>query len=208
MGRLIQPFDTWCFEGTKAMNALLAATAISDQSSSYPSDDRYGNAGVVRLTLSTTHGFTVGDTKKKQNLILVKGSTGYDGVAPIIANPAGTTLDIVHAYTAETPAGTEIVAAGIKFDHMVELLGFTVGFSAEDTTSQSMVLNLDADRGSAFDETLYSSDTNGESSISFYYADDILLSGRPLEENDVVYFTWANANNLTWGAKIFTRRLV
>ena len=48
--------DKWSFSGDSDMNTTLDATAISDQSASYPG--LFRGVGVVRLT-STGHGFKV-----------------------------------------------------------------------------------------------------------------------------------------------------
>ena len=192
--------DAWHFSGDEEMQTTIGNTAISDVSSSYPD---YGYPGVVRLT-STDHGYKASVDLEKTNIsgnaIMVQGTTNYEGMHQVVA-VAENTLDIVAPYVAETPAGTENLRPGFKFDHMVSFIGFTVHLNAASATSENLVVQLDSNRGAAWDVIF---DTQDMDTLSDYI--NMFSVPHIIEPNDEVHFSWSNTNNKLWGLTIFTQR--
>lgn len=76
---------------TNTYDRTLDNTAVANQE---------GSPNVVRIA-STAHGFLAGD------YVTIMGTTNYDGTHLVTHVEVVDTFDIEHAYTAETPAGTE-----------------------------------------------------------------------------------------------------
>jgi len=193
--------DFWRFSGDEEMNTTIGNTAISNQSSSYPG--LFRGVGVVRLT-SNDHGFKASPQiygPDAPNCIYVQSTTNYDGMRKIVA-VAANTLDIVAKYVAETPAGTEILRPGFKFDHPVQFVGFKVHLSSASATSENLVCAIDADRGAGWDTVLYTKAMNTIADLVYQFSTPLIIPA-----NDIVYFTWANTNDRTWGLEIETKRL-
>ena len=197
------PADKWHFSGDEEMNTTIHATAVSDKSTDQGELISGSFEGVTRLT-STDHGFKATSDlwrADKDLLILVTGTDEYDGMRKIVA-VATNTIDIVAAFVAETPGGTETLRAGFKFADPVEFLGFKLHLNAASATAENLVCQADAAMGAAWDTKFYSKDMNGVQDIVNIFSEPI-----PIAANDEVYFTWANTNDTLWGLEISTRRI-
>jgi len=195
--------EEWNFSGDKRMDNTIAASAISNQSSSYPEIPK----GVVRLT-STSHGYKASpDTygPRPGNLIYVNGTIYYDGLRKIVA-VATNTLDIIAPYVAFTPAGTETLRPSVSFAHRTEIIGIDLHLNTPSGTTENLVMAVTAKRGSAWDRTFLTAAMYGIKDLSKNFEQDKDVNNI-IEAGDVLYFTWANTNNCLWGLKILTRRV-
>ncbi len=201
----ISRLDKWHFSGDEEMNTVIGASAISNQSGSYPDLIRAtGVGGVVRLT-SNDHGFkATADAWKRNesNCIYVQGTTNYDGLRTIIA-VAANTLDILAPYVAETPGGTETLRPGFKYPERSEFWGLALHLAAACATEEDLEISVDASRGAAWDRKIYDEPMYGVQDII-----DIFDEPIPLDPNDIVYVTFPNTDDNLWGLTLYSRRLV
>lgn len=196
--------EHYFFSGDEEMNTTLDNTAVSDQSSSYDKSalgGRYRD-GVVRLT-STDHGFKASPNQKQSNLIYIQGTTNYDGLRHIVA-VAANTIDIVAPFVAETPGGTEIARPGLKFDERWMFCGFKLHLSSASATAENLVISVDADRGAGWDFNIFTEDLNTVADRAENYSGDNEII---LQPNDILYCTYANTDDRTWGLELITKRI-
>lgn len=196
--------EHYFFSGDEEMNTTFDATAISDLSANYDVSALGGRyrEGVVRLT-SADHGFKASPNQKDQNCIYIQGTTNYDGLRMIVA-VATNTIDIIAPYVAETPAGSEILRPGLKFDERWLFVGFKLHLDTASATAEDLVISVDADRGAAWDYNIFTEDMNGTKDRGENYSGDNEIT---LEPNDIVYVTWANTNNRLWGLELVAKRI-
>lgn len=187
-----QPHDTWFFTGDEETYTTIDNAAAVDG----------GWAGDKQLTTipSTDHGFKA-STGDLQSLIYIQGSTNYDGLRKIHA-VATNTITIVAPYVAETFAGTETIKTMFSANYPFELLGYDVHLSAVGG-SGSLTVTLDAAAGSAFDTQFDTNDMTSDADIN-----QMWNPPKKCAAGDKVDIAYANANDKTFGIKIFTRRLV
>lgn len=193
-----QKHDTWEFTGTKTMDGTFnnAAAVVGDS---------------VILPYTTTlpdtaHGLQTG------SLTYIQGSTNYNGLRKI-KTAATNTMLIYGKYVAETLAGTETWKTMFTYDDIVkgdlragppwEFLGFDFTLAAASATSENFVCTVDASKGSAWDNIIYSKDMDTIKDINYMFDESRLM-----EAGDKINFEWANTNTQTWGLKVYTRRLV
>lgn len=177
--------------GTGALNATLAATAVV----------QVGDValGEVKFTTSAAHGFLAGSH------VIIEGTTNYDGVHEITSVPSTTTFQIKHAYTAETPAGTETVKIAIKPNAPFQFVGFSIHLSAAPTTSENFTITVDANDGSAFDVNIYTRDFSTDSDVDIIWTmpdDDQQI----YKKDDLIRVAWTNTDGRTYGIKLWFRR--
>lgn len=98
--------------------------------------------GTVRLTTTTPHGFSIGNT------VFVRGTTYYDSNYEILATPTTTTFDIEATYVAETLANDEaqlgyyiINAATDDFQVSLTIGGAVVNFTDNGTGNHQFFEN-------------------------------------------------------------------
>lgn len=179
--------------GDEALNATLAATAISKVSGGGGPND------VVRFTTSAAHGFIAGSH------VYIEGTTNYDGVYEILNVAATTTFDIRAKFVAETPAGTETVKVAIVPNADFKFLGFSIHLSAAPTTSENFTITLDAVDGAQFDVVIYSRDFSSASDTDIIWTvpED---SQQPYKKGDKLRVAWANSDDSTYGLKLWYKR--
>ena len=165
--------------GTKAVNNTLDAAAAVD-----------ATGGLVTIPL-TAHGFAKG------SMIGIRGSVAYNGVYEIAA-VATDTCNIYATYVAETFAGSETVrpelAPGVPF-RMIES---RLQLSAVGGAVENYVINLDSGHGSAFDTAIVTTAMNAVAQSLDLWDD----KERFFNAADLVYFTYTNTNNKTWGLEV------
>jgi len=191
--------EFYYFEGDELMNTALAAVAVADKSSTYPEWE----PGVVEIH-STDHGYKAGDREDIPNYIFVQGTDNYDGLRRIIADAPvdADSLYLVAKYVAEETATGDTFFPGLRFSDPWEFVGFTLHQSADGTTSENFVIQLDSVRGTSFDTVLYTRDMNGVTDIVYMF--DVPV---PINANDIVKCTYANTNDKTWGLTLIAQRL-
>ncbi len=192
--------ETYRFEGGENMDIVLAATAVSNQTSSYAQELR--RLGVVRLTTSASHAFILGDGPKYPNHIYITGTANYNGLRKIVAVSAAQ-LDIEAAFVAETTSGSDTARPGLSFDEPWNWIGFKLHLdAASSTASENLIISIDAAAGSNFDINHVTLPMNG---VQDY--DKIWEEALPVNANDVLYVTWANASSANWGLELIAERL-
>lgn len=192
--------DEWFFTGAKATYGTFSNNDAADDNSVNP-------PFTTDLT-DPVHGLLTG------SMLYIQGSVNYNGLKLIESVPDVNSMVIYSKYVEEELAGTETWKTLITYDNIIqgvlvagspfEFLGFEVTLDAAASTAlEYLTVTIDADRGSAWDNLIYSQDMNGIADINY-----MLDEPRLCESGDKVDVAWANANTKTWGIKLFTRALV
>jgi len=194
-----QKHDEWFFTGAKAMSGTFDGADAADGDSVNP-------PFTADLT-DTGHGLLA------NSLLYVQGSTNYNGLRKIKSLPDANSMLIYAKFVAETLAGTETWKTMFSYNEIIqgearpgcpfEFLGFEVTLSAASATSENLTITIDADKGSAYDNRIYSRDMDGVT-----YLNNMFDAPRKCSPGDKIDVAWANTNSKTWGIKLFTRRLV
>lgn len=197
-------FDEWFFTGAKATYGVFdnaAAAAVNSTDPPFTTD----------LT-DTGHGLLAG------SLLYIQGSTNYNGMRYLVSLPDANSMVIRAPYVAETLAGTETWKTMVTYDSVISsaraqrelqagspftFYGFEVTLSAASATSENLTITIDAAKGSAYDNLIYSLDMD-----TVQHINNMFDSPRMLAPGDKIDVAWANTNARTWGIKLFTRPLV
>ncbi|KKM99853.1 hypothetical protein LCGC14_1143700 [marine sediment metagenome] len=148
---------------------------------------------------------TIADTSTDVNVgdfIYIESTDNYDGLHKIFKQAAGS-FDIQAKFVAETLANTDDILVTVTEDEKWQFVGFHLVATTSPATSEDLSVDVDADRGASWDDNLYTKDMDTIDNI-IYYPDKPVL----LEANDLVEFTYANTNTVTWGLKVLTAKLV
>jgi hypothetical protein len=191
-----QPLDVWCFTGAKALNNTLDNAAAVDAGI-----DPVTNQPIVTIP-ATAHGF-LASSGDLNSLIFLAGTTNYNGLRKIYA-VATNTITIYADYVAETFGGTETIRCAIQPDYPYEYHGIEVTLNAVGGEATGLTLTKDSALSSAFDHRFH----NTSDMTSVQYIDDRENPPKVCEKNDLLILGWANGQSKTFGAKIFTRRLM
>lgn len=180
--------DKQLWSGTAALNGTLDNSAVSDQ-----------GGGLVRIAI-TAHGMAVG------NMIIIAGTTNYDGVYTIQA-VAANSIDILATFVAETPAGTETYKTCFQIDPTtMDYMGYEarLTLSAVGGAAENYTITLDSVNGAAWDVELITP----EAMVAQQYVDTVwaLDERRYFNGGDVILFEYANTNGRTWGLEFIIRR--
>lgn len=192
--------DEWFFTGAKATYGTFDSTD--------PADDDSVDPPFTTDLSDTGHGLLA------NSMLYIQGSVAYNGLRLIKSVPDVNSMIIFAKYVAENFAGTETWKTMITYDEIIqgilvagspfEFLGFEVTLDAAAATpAENLTVTIDAARGAAFDNLLYSKDMNGVADINRWFDEP-----RPCGAGDKIDIAWANADTNTWGIKIYTRRLV
>lgn len=187
------------FEGAKAMNGTVDAAAVVDKTATYPAAH---GPGVVDIT-DTTHGYLASDREDIPNFIFIQGTDNYNGLRRIHSVPDANSIFIYAKYVAETLGASDIIRPGLQFGEEWLFRGFKLHLSAASSTTENLVISVDADAGSSFDFNIWTADMNGVQDDSKFFMSDPV----PINRNDIVYVTWANTNAVTWGLELISQRL-
>jgi len=206
MPLLSQPYDVWEFSGDEETYSTLATT-----------DPVTGNSvdGKHLTTLGATdHGFKAG------SLVYIQGTINYNGLK-LIQAVAANTITIYAKFIAEATVDTsDTIKTMVTYDRITgkysdagvtvaagppfEFLGFTLHLNAAaSTAAETFVINIDANKGAAWDRKVYSKDMNGVQDIDYFFDEP-----KKCESGDKVDVVWNNADDALWGIKLYTRRLV
>lgn len=192
--------DEWFFTGAKAMSGTFDNTAAID-------GDSVNKPFTTDLT-DTGHGLLAG------SLLYIQGSTNYNGLREIKSLPDANSMIVYAKFVAETLAGTETWKTMFTYDNIVqgelragspfELLGFYLTLDAAATTaSEEFTITIDAAKGSAWDNRVYTKVMNGVQHIN-----NMFDTPKECAKGDKVNCVFANADTNTWGLTLFTRPLV
>lgn len=193
-----QPLDVWCFTGAKALSINIDNAAAVD-AGQHPVTHEYLTTIPV-----TAHGF-LASSGKLVSMIFITGSTNYNGMRKIYS-VAANTITIYAEYVAETFAGggAETVRCAIQPNYPFEYHGIEVTLSAAGGAAEAFTLTKDSILGSAFDHVFH----NTADMTSVQYIDDREDPPKICEADDILILGYANSGSKTFGAKIFTRRLM
>ena len=197
---MTQKHDEWYFTGALATYGVFDGAAAADDNSVDPPFS-------TDLT-DTAHGLLEG------SLLYIQGSVNYNGIRKIKSVPDANSMIILADYVAEVLAGTETWKTMITYDEVIqgelvpsspfEFMGFEITLGAAAATALELfTITMDAARGSAFDNLIYSKDMNGHTDINYMFDEP-----RYCEQGDKIDVAWDNADANTWGIRLFTRRLV
>ena len=191
--------DEWFFTGALATYGTFNNVAAADVNSV--------NKPFTTDLTDTAHGLLAG------SMLYIQGSVNYNGIKEIESVPDANSMVIFSPFVAETLAGTETWKTMITYDQIVqgklvagspfEFLGFEVTLSAASATSENLTVTMDAARGAAFDNLIYSKDMDTVKHINYMF-DEIRYCG----PGDKIDIAWVNTDARTWGIKIFTRALI
>jgi|GEM_PF-2595752 len=195
-----QKHDEWFFTGAKAMSGTFDGADAADGDSVNP-------PFTADLT-DTGHGLLA------NSLLYVQGSTNYNGLRKIKSLPDANSMLIYAKFVAETLAGTETWKTMFSYDQFVqgelrpgapfEFMGFYLTLdAAASTASEEFTITIDADKGAAWDNRIYTKDMNGQQHINFMFD-----APKQCASGDKLNCVFANANTNTWGLTLFTRSLV
>ena len=179
------PVDVYHFSGALAFTQALDAEAVID-------------GGTVDQTKITRFNLDTNGLAAEDHVYL-SGTTSFDGFHKLMA-VATNTFDINATYVAETAAGSKLVSIALDSDW--EWIGLELALSAARSGAENLTVTVNADRGSAWDTTLYTKDMDGVVDLVYYPDLPIILSAA-----DVLDLAWANADTLTYGLKVLARRL-
>ena len=120
---------------------------------------------------STAHKFSAGSS------IFVEGSTAYDGLWKINTVPNANSFTLLepsggtNTFTAETftGGGTETGVVSLPCYTPLQLLEFRLKMSATGGASENFTLTLDANKGAAWDDLIYTKDMNAVQYIRQVY---------------------------------------
>lgn len=190
--------ETYHFEGDEEMNttftAVAAVTSWPDQGSK-----QLQGKGVMDITASD-HGYKRGDRADIPNHIFIKGSV-YEYLATIVDDDSVDANSLfVNGVFSATDSGS--LYPGLKFDEPWLLVGYSIHQSAAYTASENFVILKDAARGAAFDATIVTVPMNG---VTDYC--EMFENPWPIARNDIVYCTYANSGDKTWGLELYALRL-
>jgi len=195
-----QPMDVWFYTGAAAMNGTFNDGAIVNTLG-----DQVNPPFTVDLS-DTGHGLVA------PSLLYIENTTYYNGLRQIVSLPDANSMLVKAKYVAETLSSAtwktmftydDWVGTDLRTGPPFEFLGFEVTLDAVSATAENLTISIDADKGSAFDNLIYSKDMNGEQYINYMFD-----APRKLSAGDKIDVAWANSNSKTWGIKLFTRRLV
>jgi hypothetical protein len=172
--------------GTRRLNGTLANSAVVNNGD-----------GTVNIVI-TNHGLTAGC------YIQILNTTNYNGVHKVLAVVDVNTIKIQATYVAETPAGTEVYRVALKPPVGFELMETRIKLDAA-SAAENLVYLLDAKAGTSFDATLKTTAMSGLTEEVIVWRD--ATKRRFFEVGDIIYFTYPNANNRTWGLTLVYRRL-
>ena len=192
--------DEWFFTGAKAMNGTFDAAAAADGDSINP-------PYTTDLT-AATHGLIAG------SLTYIEATDSYNGLRLIKSLPDANSMVIYAKFVAETLANTDSWKTMFTYDTWMqgelragppyEFLGFYLTLdAAAATVSEEFTITIDAAKGSAWDNRVYTKDMNGQRWINYIFDDP-----KPMASGDKLDCRFANANTNTWGLTLFTRALV
>ena len=195
-----QKHDEWYFTGAGPTYGTFNNTAAADVDSANP-------PFTTDLT-DTTHGLLA------DSLLYIEGTVNYNGLRLIKSVPDVNSMVIFAKFIAETLGGTETWKVKFGYENLVdnvpvphtafELIGFEITLdAAAATASELLTITVDAARGSAWDNLIYSQDMNGIADINYMFEAPTQCTA-----GDKIDIAWANADANTWGIKLFTRAVI
>ena len=199
-----QPYDTWEFSGDEETYSTLAAGDAADGGS-------YDGKDLTTLP-ATDHGFKAG------SLVYIQGTTNYNGMK-LIQAVAANTITIYASYIAETFTTGDTIKTLVTYDRITgkysdagvtiakgapyEFMGFDFTLDSACGTVENFQCTINANKGSAWDNLIYTKAMNGIQYINYFFNEP-----KKLESGDQIDFTFANTDDNLWGLKVYTRRLI
>jgi len=191
--------DEWFFTGAKAMSGTFndAAAVIGDSV----------NKPYTTTLPDTAHGLVA------PSLLYIENTTNYNGLGKIKSLADANSMLIYAKFVAETLSSAtwksmftydQVIQGELKAGPPWEFLGFYLTLdAAASTASEEFTITVDAAKGSAWDNRVYTKDMNGQQHINYIFDDP-----KPMAAGDKINCVFANADTNTWGLTLFTRPLV
>ena len=191
--------DEWFFTGAKTMNGTFndAAAVIGDSV----------NKPYTTTLPDTGHGLVA------PSLLYIQNTTNYNGLRKIKSLADANSMLIYAKFVVETLSSAtwktmftydNIVRGELRAGPPFEFLGFYLTLDAAATTaSEEFTITIDAIKGSAWDNRIYTKDMNGQQHINYIFDDP-----KPCAAGDKINCEFANADTNTWGLTLFTRPLI
>lgn len=190
--------DEWFFTGAKAMSGTFNDAATVDGDSV--------NKPYTTTLPDTGHGLLA------PSLLYIGNSTNYNGLRKIKSLADANSMLIYAKFVAETLSSAtwktmftydEFIQDELRPGPPFEFLGFYLTLDAEAATaSEEFTITIDAAKGSAWDNKVYTKDMNGQQHINY-----IFNTPKPCAAGDKINCEFANADTNTWGLTLFTRPL-
>jgi len=99
-----------------------------------------------------------------------------------------------------TSSTSTALSLTLSMGDAIQFIGFTVTFDSAPTTSENLVLTLDAAAGAAYDTVLYSDDPSTDSTEDYWFYPD---SPQRFKEGDALVLTYTNTDTRAIGAQIY-----
>jgi len=178
--------ETINITGNGALNTTLGNGAVADNED-----------GTVKLPIAA-------DIFAAGSMVLIEGTTNYDGIRAIRSAPAGY-VNIEARYIAETVTTSDTVKVAISPSYPFELIEVEIHMSAAPTTSEAFTLTRDAGLGVNYDTLIRSIDFSVDSMISWSWTpSNRLIYPDP---DDKIRVAWNNAEARTYGLTLKYRRI-
>ena len=191
--------DEWFFTGAKAMSGTFndAAAVIGDSV----------NKPYTTTLPDTAHGLLA------PSLLYIQNTTNFNGLRKI-KTVANTDSMLIYAKFVAEALSSATWKTMFSYDQFVqgelrpgapfEFMGFYLTLdAAASTASEEFTITIDADKGAAWDNRIYTKDMNGQQHINFMFD-----APKQCASGDKLNCVFANANTNTWGLTLFTRSLV
>ena len=192
----MRPYDTIKFSGAAKTYETIDAEAIVTAG-------QVGNDEKYAVTIQADgHGFLAGPTVDDFTCVYILNTTSYDGLRRI-QSVATNSLVVYAPFTAETPEATDTLRTAYASKYPYEFLGFNLHLNTACATAENLIIALDSAKGSSFDVKLYTKAMNTVQDIHYMFSEPY-----PIDANDVIDLTWANANSRIWTIKFFVRSRV
>jgi len=193
----MRPYDTIKFSGAKKTFEAMDASAVVDLG------QQGGNEKYAVDITAGAHGFLAGPTADDFTCVYILGTANYDGLRRIHSVPDINSIYVYADYTAETLATGDTLRTAYVSSYPYEFLGFNLHLNTACATAENLIIALDSAKGSSFDVKLYTKAMNTVQDIHYMFPEPY-----PIDANDVIDLTWANANSRIWTIKFFVRSRV
>jgi len=150
--------------------------------------------GIVNLTTTAAHGLLAG------SVVLIEGTTNYNGLREIVAVPETDEIDIKADFIAETfasAAETVKIALAAKQDY--KFLGFRMHMPTAPGQADIMTITIDSKKGAAWDTVIYSNDLDTVTDLEYINPNVDL----PFNKDDILRVAWPNVANRAFAIEFF-----
>ena len=173
--------------GNGALNTTLGNGAVADNGD-----------GTVKIPIAA-------DIFGAESMVLIEGTTNYDGIRLIKSAPAGY-INIAANFVAETVTTADTVKVAIAPGYPFELIEVEIHMTAVPTTPEDFSVTRDAGLGSNYDALIRKIDFSDELTDPSWIW---VPSGRLIypDPDDKLRVAWPNSDAKTYGLTLKYRRI-